>query len=588
MNKKMKYPEKAILMLLIMMVAFLYSCKPKYIDAPVEVTEIDTVNGPPVLIEPEIKVGAYYFDGWTGLTNSMHLPPKLINDFPEREPIWGWITSTQPIIDEQIIDAADAGLSYFTFCWFYSGEPSYLNNPRNSAIQKFKTSSEKHRMKYNIMVTNHVPHTITAAQWPELIPIWVQEFKDPNYLRMDGKPVISFFDYWSLITTFGNSANVKTAIDALRTAAAAEGINAIRVGFCVNNSADIDMLKRCGADYVTQYNNGSVGFQTGIQATPIANLLAAEPIKRNEFTNKESLDYVATATLGWDTRPWANSTNNFDTAPYYTGFSSNSVRESVKEVVNWVRSHAAEQATVEQMAILYAWNEYGEGGYLTPCKLGLNPLVGLKEALVTGSSGQPQPTIKRVVILGNSLVSHGPNSSIGWSGNWGMAASAQDSDFVHLLIKNVQLKDPSVTFQFANIATFESNYDTYDLSQLAKYRYADMLILKLSENVNGSTAVQRDFKTHYDRLVKYLAPSSSTTKIIVDGFWPSPVNDIVHTYATEHNLPLVVINDLYTSDPTNTAQGLFTNSGVARHPSDKGMRNIAIRIWNAIASYFPS
>ncbi|SEJ16228.1 hypothetical protein SAMN05216327_106412 [Dyadobacter sp. SG02] len=37
--------------------------------------------------------------------------------------------------------------------------------------------------------------------------------------------------------------------------------------------------------------------------------------------------------------------------------------------------------TTERLALIYAWNENGEGAWLTPGKSGLNPLTGLKAAL---------------------------------------------------------------------------------------------------------------------------------------------------------------------------------------------------------------
>src|SRR3954469_22288370 len=71
-----------------------------------------------VVKNDSIKIGAYYFDGWTGKT--FHVSPKLRDSFPERKPVWGWVTSTPEVVHEQINLAADAGLSFFNFCWYYA------------------------------------------------------------------------------------------------------------------------------------------------------------------------------------------------------------------------------------------------------------------------------------------------------------------------------------------------------------------------------------------------------------------------------------------------------------------------------------
>lgn len=191
-----------------------------------------------------------------------------------------------------------------------------------------------------------------------------------------------------------------------------------------------------------------------------------------------------------------------------------------------------------------------------------------------------------VVILGNSIVVHPPAPEIGWNDDWGMAASTRDSDFVHLLIRDIHEIDESINIRYASISMFESGFDTYDLDQLAEYKNADMLILKISENVDPQTAIEKNFNFHYDKLVKYLAPADSTIKIIVDGFWPSPVNDIIKKYAIKNDYPFVTLPDLFQNDKTNAAIGLFEHEGVANHPSDKGMKNIADRIWNKIEKYF--
>ena len=194
--------------------------------------------------------------------------------------------------------------------------------------------------------------------------------------------------------------------------------------------------------------------------------------------------------------------------------------------------------------------------------------------------------IKTVVVLGNSIVKHEPNTTLGWTGNWGMAASSEDKDFVHLLIKDIQLKNPTVVIKFRNIATFEGSYSTYDLSQLDDLKNPDLLIVKLSENVDDATAVKNNFITYYDKLIKYLAPQDKQIKIITDGFFNKPVvNALVKDYASKNSYPFVQISDL-SIYPSATAAGLFANSGVAKHPSDQGMALIEQRIWEKISKYF--
>ena len=208
------------------------------------------------------------------------------------------------------------------------------------------------------------------------------------------------------------------------------------------------------------------------------------------------------------------------------------------------------------------------------------------EATGNGNRLEKKNEVKTVLILGNSIVHHAPKPEIGWYGNWGMAASAEDSDFVHLLIRDIHQIDPSVKVKYKNIADFERNFDAYSLSGLDSLRFPDMLILKISENVDDKKATEGNFISYYDKLVKYIAPNRHSVKIIVDGFWVKEnVNSLLEEYAFKKKYPFVSISNL-SKDSTNMAIGKFEHKGVAAHPSDKGMRLIEQQIWGKIKSHF--
>lgn len=194
------------------------------------------------------------------------------------------------------------------------------------------------------------------------------------------------------------------------------------------------------------------------------------------------------------------------------------------------------------------------------------------------------PQAKRIVILGNSIVAHPPNEALGWSGHWGMAASVPDSDFVHRIERRIYTQNPGAVLQYASIASYERTYWDYALEELEAYRHADVLVVKISENISTDSLAERQFSRHYAGLIRYLAPDDQTKVIICEGFWPSPVNDSIRHYAAREGYPFVPLQDLYTDDPANSAKGLFAHEGVANHPSDQGMGHIAARIWQQLSS----
>ncbi|MGA2256220.1 MAG: hypothetical protein ABSG53_16345 [Thermoguttaceae bacterium] len=61
---------------------------------------------------PKATVGAYYFDGWSGKTDDIHMTKLLATEFADRKPVWGWKDDTVEIMQEQIDYCADHDIAF--------------------------------------------------------------------------------------------------------------------------------------------------------------------------------------------------------------------------------------------------------------------------------------------------------------------------------------------------------------------------------------------------------------------------------------------------------------------------------------------
>ena len=186
-------------------------------------------------------------------------------------------------------------------------------------------------------------------------------------------------------------------------------------------------------------------------------------------------------------------------------------------------------------------------------------------------------SVHHVLILGNSITYAPANPAVGWNGNWGMAASAADKDYVHLLTARFKELNSLSTVDIKNIAEFEAYFDTYDFNQLQTLRDAkpDLIILRIGENV---TRVQDAalFEKKYVELLNYLKTNNTRVKILAVGsVWP--LRTLANTVMKKYSDYITLIS--LHSDNLNFAYGLFDNPGVASHPSDKGMKYISDQIW---------
>ncbi len=195
---------------------------------------------------------------------------------------------------------------------------------------------------------------------------------------------------------------------------------------------------------------------------------------------------------------------------------------------------------------------------------------------------------KRMLIIGNSIMHHPPSAPLGWFNSNGMAASAPEKDFVHLLTGHFQTLYPSLLVKLQSGGTFEGQFGnpTYSIDEfnqpLQEFK-PDLIIVRIGENVDDGQVASRNFESQFRQLLERLASYSQPVRIVcTTSVWYKPNADaVIRKVTTDKGHTLVDLGFMVGQNQCCFASQ-YQNSGVAAHPNDVGMRVIADTIWGKI------
>jgi len=323
-----------------------------------------------------MKLGAYYFAGWAGQCAfddgtpenawakgmPTHYTKKLATEFAGRTPIWGWRDDTTELMERQIALAADHGVAFFSFCWYWHDNKGPINvksiedDPKHLPMRLFMQAKNNKRMEFCLLVANHGGFEIVGLEaWKQAADYWITLFKHPSYLRVEGKPLLVIFS--------PRGAN-KEGLAYLQEAARKAGFPGVAVTGCASGKSEDGFSIR------TNYNVTPKGTwaSKASEKHPYQELIEAN-VQAWHGTPEQPL--IPVVTQGWDRRPWEGigglGPKGSVVSWYYEKGTPEVFGGFLTKMAQWMDANPA-QVTKDRLALIYAWNEIGEGGWLVPCR----------------------------------------------------------------------------------------------------------------------------------------------------------------------------------------------------------------------------
>jgi hypothetical protein len=305
-------------------------------------------------------VGAYYFDGWSGrseLAGDAKEPwAKNAPTHLTRRMIWGWRDDSQEIMERQIDLAADHGIAFFAFCWYWRDDgrginrQAIKNDPLHTSLELYLKAKNNHRLKFCLLVANHGGAEIKGAEnWRIAAEYWMPYLKHPQHVTVDGKPLVIVFN-----PKGGDKEGLALAQDAARNA----GLPGIAIAGCGEGTLEMGYTHR------THYNVNP-GYIEESERHTYSELVAAN---RAAWVGSPRQPYIPIVTAGWDKRPWEGPTGlNQEPGWYYPDRTPEQFAGFLRDAITWMDKHP-DQTTADRIVLIYAWNEFGEGGYIAPTK----------------------------------------------------------------------------------------------------------------------------------------------------------------------------------------------------------------------------
>jgi hypothetical protein len=339
-------------------------------------------------------IGAHYFPGWKP---DAHWGWGKIEPFPERKPLLGWYEEGDPTVaDWEIKWALEHGIRFFLYCWYRDRER--MNRPMTDEGHRlghalheglFRARSGG-QMRFAIMWETHNAGVAEgeADLLDNLLPYWIDTyFRRPNYLVLNGRPLLfvyCFYSLDSLCAPFAGRDNMPRVFDRMRERTACAGFDGLTVllEYRGARAEDLHAIRRLGVDWAFAYC-----WHTPKQFPAADEAIRCQLDSLRAWREAAALPFLPTASMGWDPMPWRNDNPNTpwlhaDKMPRWK-LRPADWRRLLREVRDFMDELPPDHPG--RSMLLDNWNEWGEGHYIAPQATdGFGYLDAVRDVFCTG------------------------------------------------------------------------------------------------------------------------------------------------------------------------------------------------------------
>lgn len=327
--------------------------------------------------------------------------PRFSGHYQPRQPLWGYEMDDDPVVVEKWIRTAlKYGINTFIYDWYwYSTEDGYSGPYLESALDDgFLKAPSHNKMNFYIMWANHdvVYNYWNYHKWgdngnllfsPDVdwdsmkkitARIISQYFTRPEYVKIDGCPVLGIFSVGNLIRSFGSLEGAAKAVAYMREEVVKAGfpglhLQQIQGGGSLMSEETVrgmqKIIEALGIDSEALYNMG------GFDPDYLVHGKNGIDIRR-QMDKVFDIPVFPCVSIGWDDTPRFPGKGEGDVTQF------NNTPQAFATFLSKAKKYMEDHTDQPRFMMINAWNEWVEGSYLLPdMKNGYGYLEAVRDVL---------------------------------------------------------------------------------------------------------------------------------------------------------------------------------------------------------------